>query len=214
MKNDIEKQAEAPSSPTTMTTVIGDDGDKSSDGHAEPNIDTHVPCHETHQLPPDGGWYAWSTVAGCFLALFVQFGIPNSYGVFQSYYETHLLSDHSPQDISWIGGIQQFLLFFGGLFAGRAMDAYGAHAVFLPGSFLLVLSLMLTSISTKYWQIILAQGVLFGLGSALIFSPAFSLPSQWFHKRRALATSVAVTGSGLGGTLWPIVFSRLFQQIG
>jgi MFS family permease len=94
------------------------------------------------------------------------------------------------------------------------MDAYGAHAVFLPGSFLLVLSLMLTSISTKYWQIILAQGVLFGLGSALIFSPAFSLPSQWFHKRRALATSVAVTGSGLGGTLWPIVFSRLFQQIG
>jgi len=33
--------------------------------------------------------------------------------VFQGYYETHQLADRTPDDISWIGSLQQFLLFFG-----------------------------------------------------------------------------------------------------
>lgn len=36
----------------------------------------------------------------------------NSFGVFQGYYEEHYLSSYSSSEIAWIGGIQQFLLFF------------------------------------------------------------------------------------------------------
>lgn len=60
----------------------------------------------------------------------------------------------------------------------------------------------------------LAQGILFGIGSALIFTPVMSVPSQWFARRRGLATSIAVTGSGLGGTLWPIAIRRMIEQVG
>ena len=37
-------------------------------------------------LPPtDGGFAAWSVVAGAAVALFVQFGLGNSFGTFQQY---------------------------------------------------------------------------------------------------------------------------------
>lgn len=84
----------------------------------------------------------------------------------------------------------------------------------MPGSILLVLSLMITSVCKEYYQFMLGQSVLFGIGAALIFTPVISIPSQWFPHRRALATSVAICGSGFGGTLWPIMLQRLIAQVG
>lgn len=94
------------------------------------------------------------------------------------------------------------------------LDAYGPHSCIVPGSILLVLSLMITSVCEKYYQFMLGQSVLFGAGAALIFSPVMAIPSQWFPNRRAMATSIAICGSGLGGTLWPIMLQRMIAQIG
>lgn len=66
----------------------------------------------------------------------------------------------------------------------------------------------------EYYQFFLAQGLLFGLGSGLIFYPAISIPGQWFVKKRALAMAIVGSSSGLGGTLWPIALKRLFDEIG
>lgn len=65
--------------------------------------------------------------------------------MFQDYYEKTILSDVSPDTIAWIGGIQQFLLFFGGLVVGRLFDAHGIHVLVIPGSIIIVLSLMFVS---------------------------------------------------------------------
>lgn len=87
--------------------------------------------------PPEGGREAWLTVFGGFCAAFVQFGLgkptlllqsltrpppANAFGVFQGYYETHQLSTYSPSTISWIGAVQQFLLFFGVSLGGDKAD--------------------------------------------------------------------------------------------
>ncbi|WOO80333.1 MFS transporter asaE [Vanrija pseudolonga] len=164
--------------------------------------------------PPDGGFDAWITVFGGFCASFVQFGLANAFGVFQAYYKTHQLAHYSSSTISWIGSVQQFILFFGGLFSGRLFDAYGAKALLVPGTCLFVLAIMMTSLCKEYYQFMLAQGILFGIGSAMIFHPTVSAPSQWFERKRALATSIVVAGSGLGGTLWPIALERLMNEIG
>jgi len=60
----------------------------------------------------------------------------------------------------------------------------------------------------------LAQGILFGLASMLIYNPVVSVPSQWFYHRRALATAIATSASGLGGTLWPIILQNLISSVG
>jgi MFS family permease len=55
---------------------------------------------------------------------------------------------------------------------------------------------------------------MFGMGSALIWYPAITVPGQWFARRRALAMAIAGSSSGLGGTVWPIALDRLIKSIG
>ncbi|KAL1410599.1 hypothetical protein Q8F55_004616 [Vanrija albida] len=180
--------------------------------------------------PPDGGRDAWLCVLGTTMTGFTQFGMctlslvpagsdadaeaaANSFGVFQAYYVSGPLAAYSPSAISWIGSMQMFLMFFGGIFIGRLFDRHGPHVLMVPGALCLVLSLILTSVCTQYYQFLLAQGVLFGLGSTLLFHPSVAAPGQWFARRRALAMGVASLGSGLGGVVWPIVVRRLIVQI-
>lgn len=110
--------------------------------------------------PPEGGALAWMTVGGSFLATLASFGITNAYGVFQAYYAENQLKSYNASTISWIGAIQQFLLFFNGvslfgfsirapsdikLIAGRLFDAFGCVPVFISGTIMCTLSLMMTS---------------------------------------------------------------------
>ncbi|BEI86583.1 hypothetical protein CcaverHIS002_0608700 [Cutaneotrichosporon cavernicola] len=196
---DAEEKSKIPDSPSLNPT------------EDSPTEDS-APAHTLD--PPDGGLQAWLCIAGCFLMQFVQFGLINTFGVFQDYYEKTILSTTSPDTIAWIGGVQQFLLFFGGLVVGRWFDAHGAHVLIIPGSIIIVLSLMFVSLSTKFYQLMLCQGVLFGIGSALIFHPTIAVPGHWFRRRRALAMAIVGASSGAGGTVWPIAFNELINKIG
>ncbi len=51
---------------------------------------------------------------------------------------------------------------------GPLFDKKGAKFLFIPGTFVYVLSFMLTSLATKYYQLMLAQGVLGGIGDAML----------------------------------------------
>ncbi len=67
---------------------------------------------QTDEAFPDGGWAAWLTVFGAFLALVCTFGQLNSFGTFQTWYSEHQLSHLPPSTISWIGSLQLWVFFF------------------------------------------------------------------------------------------------------
>ena len=67
--------------------------------------------------------------------------------MFQTYYVSAL--GHPPSDISWVGSVQIFLLFFIGTFAGRATDFGLFKPTILLGSFFMLLGVFMTSLSTK-----------------------------------------------------------------
>lgn len=67
-----------------------------------------------------------------------------------------------------------FFLLFGGLFEGKIFDFYGPRVLISTGTFLHVFGLMMTSISTKYYQILLSQSVCSGIGASMVFYPAFT----------------------------------------
>jgi MFS family permease len=73
---------------------------------------------------------------------------------------------------------------------------------------------MMTSLCTEYWQIMLAQAVSVGLGNGCLFIPSIAILPQYFSTRKALATGLAASGSGLGGVIYPIVFRQLYPRIG
>ncbi|PHH79144.1 hypothetical protein CDD83_3895 [Cordyceps sp. RAO-2017] len=161
-------------------------------------------------IASSGGLRGWLVVAGGFIDFTVAFGLLNSFGTFQARYEekwSHL----STTTITWIGSIQLCLFFLGGLFVGPAFDKYGSRCLMQLGTAFCLASFVCTSWSTQYWHYLLAQGLLFGVGNALLFYPATGAISGWFNEKRGLALGIAVSGSSLGGVFWPVIIDRLFD---
>ena len=146
--------------------------------------------------PPDGGFKAWLQVAMGWLIIFVTWGFVNSFGAFQSYYTEILPED--PSTISWIGSIQVFLTFFIGAFSGRLLDAGLFVPTLFVGGILQLLGIFMTSLSTKWWQLLLSQGVLTGIGGGIFFCPSMGLIATYFSDRRALAVGIVSTGNSVG----------------
>jgi MFS family permease len=97
---------------------------------------------------------------------------------------------------------------------GCLFDAYGPTGLLSSGSLILVLSLILTSISAQYYHYLLSQGVLFGLGVALLFYPSMACVATHFNEYRATATGIVSAGSGCGGVVYPIMLRYLFNKVG
>ncbi|KAI1647047.1 MFS general substrate transporter [Daldinia loculata] len=163
---------------------------------------------------PDGGLVAWLQVLGAFVIMLASWGLINSFGVYQTYYETDLLRSSTSSDISWIGSLQGALLNMGGLVSGPLFDAGHFRALTISGSALVVLGLFMTSLCETYWQVLLAQGVAVGVGCGLLFLPSAAILSQYFARRRALALGLQSSGSPVGGIVFSILFSRLQPRIG
>ncbi|KAH7369981.1 riboflavin transporter MCH5 [Rhexocercosporidium sp. MPI-PUGE-AT-0058] len=163
---------------------------------------------------PDGGLEACLVVLGGWLCLFCSFGWINCIGVFQEYYQEHLLSGYSSSTVSWIPSLELFMMFVGGPVFGKVFDNYGPKWLLLAGTFFHIFGLMMTSLSTKYYQFILAQGVCSALGASAIFYAAMSSVGTWFFKNRATAFGTMASGSSLGGVILPIMVSKLIPQIG
>ncbi|KAK3303800.1 major facilitator superfamily domain-containing protein [Chaetomium strumarium] len=162
--------------------------------------------------PPDGGTGAWLAVLGAWCCSFNSFGWMNSVGVFQSYYEFGPLKDYDSSTISWIPSLEIFFLFFLGPAVGFLFDKYGPTPLILVGTFLHVFGLMMASLATEYYQFLLAQGVCSAIGLSFLYSPAISTIATWFQKKRGLAMGVMVTGSSIGGVVFPIMINRLIQN--
>jgi len=134
--------------------------------------------------------------------------------VYQEYYSIVLLSSTSDSTISWIGSINAFLICTTTMFAGPLFDVgYGRPLVF-GGTFFVVFGLMMTSLGSAYWQLVLAQGVCIGIGAGALFIVSVAIIPGYFTTRRALAIGVAASGSSLGGIVYPITFHYLEPTIG
>ncbi|KIW19544.1 hypothetical protein PV08_00116 [Exophiala spinifera] len=191
---------------------------------------------------PEGGVRAWLVVLGAYCVSFSTFGYMNAYGVYQEYYSSHFLSHESPSSISWIGSIQVFFLYAGGLVGGPLFDRYGAkvrgpefpfgdtrphtddfgadmvfplggesQVIYVP-ALATVVSVMMTSLCTKYYQFMLAQGLLGGLASGMLFTPIMTCVGHYFRKRRGVALGLTVTGSSTGGVIFPIALTRMLKH--
>lgn len=162
--------------------------------------------------PPDGGLKAWLQCAMTWLVVFNTWGYVNSFGVFQTYY-IEILNEPA-STISWVGSTQTFVLFFLGVFSGRATDAGYFLPLFAVGSAIQILGIFMTSLASNYWQLFLAQGICTGIGSGMIFTPSMGVLSTYFADKRGLAIALATTGNSAGGALYPLMVQQMLPELG
>ncbi|KAH8201630.1 hypothetical protein TruAng_004236 [Truncatella angustata] len=130
----------------------------------KPVVNTPVvaPAGPPTDLTAEEGLRGWLCVLGASICIFCSLGFLNAIGVFQTVYQETYLRDYTPSSISWIFALQLALMYAAGPLYGR---------------FLCVFGLCMTSLATEYYQILLAQGLIFGIGWGL-FAPFDFLPSM------------------------------------
>jgi len=205
---DIEKQSSLPTRKSSFEGVSCEVSPRNS------TLQPETPLIHPMSDDANNRRKAWLAVVGGFFILFCSFGQLNAFGTFQTWYSTHQLASKSLFSISWIGSLQLWTFFFMGGPIGCVFDAYGPTPILCSGSVILVSSLVLTSVSVHYYEYLLAQGILFGFGVAMIFYPTMACVATHFNEYRATAIGIVSAGSGCGGVVYPIMFRYLFNAVG
>ncbi|WWC67227.1 uncharacterized protein I206_101134 [Kwoniella pini CBS 10737] len=162
---------------------------------------------------PDGG-YGWIVLISCVVLAGCTMGWNMNYGVFQEYYASNVFSNTKTSILILPGCLNGFMMNFSAFLSGRMGDRYGFNRVLYASAGIFWLGLFLASWSTKLWQLIFTQGVIAGFGQGLALPLFMSLPSQWFYRRRGLASGIAIGGAGLGGGTITLVARQLLSTVG
>lgn len=97
-------------------------------------------------------------------------------------------------------------------YLGINRDRLSTQVMFFIGSVGTVFSIMMTSLCNELYQFILAQGILLGISMTLILCPTVTVIGQHFKQHRAAAVGITISGSSLGGVIWPIIVHELFKK--
>ena len=84
----------------------------------------------------------------------------------------------------------------------------------LMGIAIMILSLVLASYAKEAWQIVLTQGILYGIGGILLNFVHVSIFSEWFDKKQSKAMSIIWLGYRVGGLAFPLICQWLLDQHG
>ncbi|KAI9726779.1 MAG: hypothetical protein M1828_000635 [Chrysothrix sp. TS-e1954] len=189
---------------------------KSSENVVRQDESRPVEGPAAQQSSPKLGAHAYFRVLGGFLLYFNIWGFPISYGAFQTYYQLDYLPGSSASAVSWVGSVQGFLLIAMGLLTGPLHDLGYTPALLCVGALLSTSGMMMLSLSTRYYQVFLAQGVCVGLGFGMLYIPTLAVVTGTFPKtsQRAAAMGIVTSGIALGGVVYTLVFDALIYSVG
>ena len=140
-----------------------------------------------------------------------------SYGVLQEQYTAHLQLQGSSRLTGAIGttlsGVLYISLpFLSTLFSSRLSRWRRSAAV--VGLIISGASLVISASSTAVWHLLVTQGILCGLGSALVYSPTTLYLDEWFIRRKSYAYGVILGSKNIVGTGTPFLTPALLGRLG
>ncbi|KAH8925299.1 MFS general substrate transporter [Atractiella rhizophila] len=158
-------------------------------------------------LPPvDVGFRAWAFVSSAFMLQLLVRSWGSSFGTVQAYLTTSpLFSSASAASISSIGTtgvcLQYCCLPF--IMAWYKRNPRRIQTTMKIALVISAASLFVSSFSNSVWQLMLTQGLLWGVSSSILQSPVLLYLSEWFSTRRGLAGGIIFGASGVGGAIVP-----------
>ncbi|KAJ6588184.1 major facilitator superfamily domain-containing protein [Mycena capillaripes] len=204
----LPAEAMLPGSPLQVDAIVRE---KSELGSRE---DAAEAGGEDDWTYPDGGFRAWLVVLGCFIMASTCMGWGLVWGVLQDFYHSNRFSGTSLSTLSLVGGLFAFSMNCAAYLFGGIGDRYGYKRMIALSCLLAYLCFLASAFATKLYQIFLFQGCLLGFSFGISMPLYMALPSQWFRRRRGLATGIAVAGSGIGGGIGSLIVRPLLSSLG
>ncbi|OQV19594.1 putative Monocarboxylate transporter 3 [Hypsibius exemplaris] len=144
--------------------------------------------------------YGWVVVLAVFMIHAIVDGVTNSFGAlydeFLVYYNADAVST------SMVMSILLGATYGCGPLASFLCERFGLRSVALLGSLLSCAGCLLSLLATSIWHLALSYGALMGLGFGFMYLSAIVTVASWFEKRRSIAVSIAVCGTGFGTFLF------------
>ncbi|KAH7339993.1 major facilitator superfamily domain-containing protein [Rhizoctonia solani] len=171
-----------------------------------------VDVFDNDDLFPEGG-RGWLVVLGCFMLSSMTLGTSLCWGVFQEYYRHNILVGTSDSVLGLLGSTQGAVGTLSSLFIGKLGDRYGYKRFTILALVCSVGQLLGAAFGSKLWHFFLAQGILQGLATGLCFPFVLAYPSQWFKRKRGLATGIVAAGSSFGGGTATLILRAMLTHI-
>lgn len=164
------------------------------------------------------GW-GLSSVIACFLYNFNTWGSNSAYALYlQKFINDDVFPGTRPIIFGTIGGLTFGTGLMFGPFINYLTGIFGIQQTIFLGALIQFAGLMLGSFSTKIWELVCSEGVLQGIGMALVAIPNAVIIPQWFKGgpggKRNLAFGIATAGSGIGGIVYNIGLEPIMKKHG
>ena len=92
----------------------------------------------------------------------------------------------------------EYFICSAGPIVGGLVNKFGCRPVCIAGGLVASVSLILSTFAYNVPLLMLTYGLMGGFGFAMVYLPSVVSVGYYFEKRRALATGIAVCGSGVG----------------
>jgi MFS family permease len=185
---------------------------------AEASEDATTQALQVQELHPvDRGFHAYWFLASAMFTDAIVYGQPGSYGVFLEWYLSHPpFQGQSPALISFVGTIALAIQYFEMLLLVPLIRRYPdkVKPAMVVALVVQVACYVGASFSTQNWQLVLLQGVLVGISGGVLTVPQFVYIADWFDEKRGTASGLMLAGTGLGGTVLPVVMGAILDKLG
>ncbi|VDM20600.1 unnamed protein product [Wuchereria bancrofti] len=162
-------------------------------------------------IPPDGG-YGWIIVLASFLIHFICDGISFSFGIMFSEIQGHFNVTKTMSGI--VGSIFLSIPLLSGPLAGALTDIYDCRRMTIVGGLIAAGGGLISFFAFSVWHFLLSFAFITGIGLSFCFNSAIVAVTYYFQKKRAIATGIAVCGSGAGTFVLAPFIEMLFAKFG
>ena len=199
---------------------------------SDPNNDTSssiesltTPTNAQPALTPVTKRRQLTVLLAAFFNVFLTIGINQSYGVYLAYY---LSTGSSPADpflapsqvenralLAFVGTLGAGLTWGGSIFVNPIMArTKDLRWVTGTGAILIAVGYVLASFCDKVWQLLLTQGLIYGVGSSLMYFPMLAIAPEYFDKHRGSAMGFVLSAAGIGGLTYAPIVRVLLAKVG
>ncbi|XP_062369932.1 monocarboxylate transporter 13-like [Cinclus cinclus] len=161
--------------------------------------------------PPDGG-YGWVVVVSAFMVMGFTVAVLKTFGLFFVEIQQHF--DELASSTSWITSVTIAIFHLGAPVASSLCVQYTHRTVVITGGLLAFSGMALGFFGLSMVWMYATTGFLQGLGISFSWTPAISIVSHYFSKKRALANAIASAGECAFAFMFGPFFQWLISQYG
>ncbi len=152
-------------------------------------------------------YYGWVVAWTSFVVLTLAYGVQYCFGVFLPFIEKDLDITRTQGTLAF--AVYVFMYSSMSSVSGWLTDRKGPRFVLVLGAAFLGVGYCLTALAQNQLQLVLALGVVAGIGMSAAFVPCNATVVRWFLHRRGQALSISTSGSSFAAVVIPLVMGAL-----